>query len=79
MLLLPTERALFRFDLSRITPAAGAGGVREIAMAPPYKIPIAALAAPGTNAQAPFYGNSIAADGVLYTTTADRLLAYGRR
>ncbi len=73
VLLVPTRRAVYRFDIGREPEAALKEGERlkEIAVLPPY------LAPPEIDEEEAAFGALVAVDGFLYVTTTDRLLCYG--
>ncbi len=83
VLLLPTERTLYRFDL---TGGAGARvdgdgeAIREFAPLPSWSPP-AAPAEAGLEEEppAPAFGTLVAADGQLFAATLDRIRCYGRK
>lgn len=75
VLLVPTRRAVYRFDTSREAEAPLKDGERipEIPALPPY------LPAPDFDPDEPAFGALLAVDGFLYATTADKLLCYGEQ
>lgn len=72
-LLVPTRRAIYRFDIGREPEAALREGERlaEIPALPPY------LAPPEIDEEEAAFGALVAVDGFLYVATTDRLLCYG--
>ncbi|HEX5139280.1 MAG TPA: hypothetical protein VFY93_20090, partial [Planctomycetota bacterium] len=75
VLLLPTRRAVYRFDVGSGPTAALRNGERvaEIPSLPPYLAPEEGDLDP----EEPAFGSLVAVDGFLYATTTDKLLAYG--
>jgi hypothetical protein len=73
VLLVPTRRAVYRFDASREAEAPLTNGERipEIPVLPPY------LAPPDIDPDEPAFGALVAVDGFLYATTTCKLFCYG--
>jgi hypothetical protein len=73
VLLVPTRRAVYRFDAGREPVASLEDGERvvEVATLPPY------LAPAEIDEEEPAFGALLAIDGFLYTATPDRLICYG--
>jgi hypothetical protein len=73
VLLVPTRRAIYRFDAAREPARSMRDGeqVREIGVLPPYLAPDAI-----DDSEAAF-GALMAVDGFLFATTTDRILCYG--
>jgi len=74
VLLVPTRRAIYRFDVGKDPEATLKDGERlaEIAVLPPYLAP-----AEGIDEEEPAFGALLAVDGFLYAATTDRLICYG--
>jgi hypothetical protein len=73
VLLLPTRRTVYRFDIVADAQPAIRDGERlpEIPPLPPY------LAPEEADPDEPLFGALVAVDGFLYATTSDKLFCYG--
>jgi len=73
-LLVPTRRAVYRFDLGKDPASQLRDGeqIEEIPVLAPYLAPEDAI-----DPEEPAFGALIAVDGFLFATTTDRLLCYG--
>jgi hypothetical protein len=74
VLLVPTRRAVYRFDVGTDPLATLRDGERlaEIAALPPYLAP-----EKGIDPEEPAFGALVAVEGFLYVTTTDRIFCYG--
>lgn len=74
VLLVPTRRAVYRFDVATDPLASLRDGERiaEIPSLPPYLAP-----AEGVDPEEPAFGSLLSVDGFLFATTTDRILCYG--
>ncbi len=74
VLLLPTRRAVYRFDVAADPLASLRNGERiaEVPSLPPYLAP-----EEGIDPEEPAFGALLSVDGFLFATTTDKILCYG--
>ena len=74
VLLVPTRRAVYRFDVANDPLSSLRNGERiaEIPSLPPYLAP-----EEGVDPEEPAFGALLSVDGFLFATTTDRILCYG--